>query len=592
MMQNSSNHKREQLILFVLVTLIFVIAIIVGGTYPSIGNTLNALGVWVAVTQTFFQDLARDILSGISGFLHKFLNLRLFALGMPQKRRKVVKMIAAGLALLLIALLLSTIGPSYIAPLCNPGILGTSCIIQIKHNEFIGLSNGVSAFDINRPDGQQKLLAVKDYNAGDIHDTLLSLQQAILMDPTDAETLSDLENLTEQHCACPLITFIVSAEVSATDTTSWRTTVQGAYVIQKEYNYTLPLPNNAKIALLFANFGNRAEAPSVTRLIGQAVRSDRQIMGVIGWPWPVNKTSGNEIQPIEQAHLPIILPTTASEDMTVRYPYAFSIASTTEEEGEVAAEYVMQKQYGHRVLVLMHTNDAYSYALVAAFSKPFNANTIVAQLQYSADETPDLSHFLNSALTKYHPDLVYIAGYASDINAFLSNPDIFTVDPSVKIMAGDTVYNLAAYPKGSYNRRLFTESAFADMYSYKNVASPQFFCDYARDFDPDVVKDGENCYKSTTYLVNRPTNDTILAYDAMLFLIQGIKNMGDQTLTPYAITQKLMAMSNGQPLQGISGCISLNSDREPVNKNVVILFVDKSGYTQIVGQKGCLLLPN
>ena len=470
--------------------------------------------------------------------------------------------------------------------ICKPLAPGTSCIIQTTGENIAGLSNGVSAFDIKRKDGQLKLDAFNEYNANNISAASSSLQRAITIDPTDAEARIDQENLRAMN-SYPTWSIIVGADI-VSDSTQWKAITQGAYTAQKHFNRRQDLPNNLKIVLLLANFGGD-QTPNVVRLIGQAVQTDNLIIGMVDWPG--NSVTDKEMQTLNQEKLPIVLSTTESENIPGAYQYAFLVAATTKQEGVVGAKFAMQILHAQNVVIVMDNDDPYSNSLGTAFSTTFLSPNAIPTIQYQVGDTKNMPQLLKIALS-YHPDLIYFAGNAHDTNAFLSNPAAFVAAPEVNILASDSVYDLPLYPKGALNRLYYTASAFEDMYRYRKLSQPHIFCEYTSLFAKSTV--GEDCDQSKTYWSDRASSDTTLAMDAMALLIQAIKQVGYQSsLTPIAVEQALWSMSQHKTsFQGVSGCISLGPDRKPDdNKNVVVLHVDASRDTHIVYQQGCLTAP-
>ena len=84
----------------------------------------------------------------------------------------------------------------------------------------------------------------------------------------------------------------------------------------------------------------------------------------------------------------------------------------------------------------------------------------------------------------------------------------------------------------------------------------------------------------------------MLAYDATLAMLQGVSNVlinGKMTLTPDDLRQGLTEIRGTQALQGVTGQISFSSNGDPIQKAVLVLYVDK-GYIKVVantGVQGC-----
>lgn len=586
-MQNSPHHQKEHIILFIVCMALFVIAISAGIQHPVIANILYEVAVWLTFIQAFFPDLTKDVLPLILSALLDSVSL----LKTPQGRRRAFSLMTIISIILLITLFLPFISPlhfvtpAYSSPLCNPTKADASCLIDISGGDTAGLSNKVSAFDAHRVDGKLKYKAVQAYDAGNKQEAEQLLQRAIAADPTDGEARIDLENLTVPD-SDPTWSIIVGTDI-VSDSTQWEATIQGAFTAQHHFNSRKDLPNNLKVVLLLASFGGN-QATKVIGFIEQALEDDNHIIGMVGWP--SNVVSDGEVQKLQQENLPIILSTTESENMAGSYQFAFLIAATSKQQGAIGAKFAMQDLHSQNVVVVMDNNDTYSSNLGTMFSQTFHAIHTPTTLLYTTGDIAEMPKLLKRALS-YHPDLIYFAGDANDINAFLSNPTAFATDPKVNILTGDAVYDLPSYPKGALNRLYYTTSAFEDMYRYNNFVQPHIFCEYTGLFTQTTV--GETCDQSKTYWRDRASSDTILAMDAMALLIQAIKLVGFQSsLTPKIVEQALMSLIIPEPttFQGVSGCIKLGPDRKPSDdKNVVVLKVDNAKDTHIVYRQGCLI---
>ena len=82
----------------------------------------------------------------------------------------------------------------------------------------------------------------------------------------------------------------------------------------------------------------------------------------------------------------------------------------------------------------------------------------------------------------------------------------------------------------------------------------------------------------------------------MLALLQGSNNAltgGKTSFSSQALQQGLAAITSSQPIQGISGQIAFGSNGDPVNKAIVVLYVDPNGFIKLAvnnGIQGCFLV--
>jgi ABC-type branched-subunit amino acid transport system substrate-binding protein len=197
---------------------------------------------------------------------------------------------------------------------------------------------------------------------------------------------------------------------------------------------------------------------------------------------------------------------------------------------------------------------------------------------------------LQNAL-KSNPDLIYFAGYADDLAVLLVN--FPTSQPNLQVLGGDGLYSPNAYPssaKPSFNRVRFTAFAYPDMWSILGKNEPSFFSKYRANFNPANADHSANPYGYT-----RADFGTILAYDATSALLQGCQNvlMAGESLTAVTLRDGLAQITGANAIQGVSGQISFGENGDPIDKVVVILYVDPNGYIHLLennGVQGCFIV--
>jgi ABC-type branched-subunit amino acid transport system substrate-binding protein len=63
-----------------------------------------------------------------------------------------------------------------------------------------------------------------------------------------------------------------------------------------------------------------------------------------------------------------------------------------------------------------------------------------------------------------------------------------------------------------------------------------------------------------------------------------------QNFTLDDIRQALLQITGSKAIQGVSGQISFASNGDPINKAIVVLFVDPNGHIQLKTVQGCFLV--
>ena len=278
--------------------------------------------------------------------------------------------------------------------------------------------------------------------------------------------------------------------------------------------------------------------------------------------------------------------TSSSDDLTAISPFFFRVVPSNKSQAIAGALYLEQQLHAKKVALFIDPNDSYSSSLANDFSAKFinDGNEIVATEEYKVGDTTTLPLLLRNALAS-KPDAIYFAGYASDLNVLLQS------QPKLQIMGGDALYDVGGYtttPPINFSLLHFTVFASPDTWGILKVANPPFFALYRNNFDPQNQHAG-------AYGFVRPTENTMLSYDAMLALLQGASNALTEktTLTPTTLGEGLAKVYGTQAIQGVTGQISFGSNGDPINKALLVLHVT-SGYFTVVeaqgGVQGCFFV--
>jgi serine/threonine protein kinase len=444
--------------------------------------------------------------------------------------------------------------------------------------EKIGISDGSFALDTDRRDGSLKEQAATSFHNNDTTGAISLWNQAAGEETTDAEALIYLEN---QHTlTSPHVTIVVATMLSGGSDLAGvgRDDLQGAYVAQKEFNDNAKLTGGFKVRLLIANTGSKTEyAKQVAQQIIDLAKKDPTFVGVMGMPYSSRTFEAAQI--LGKARIPMVSQTASSDQLTGISPYFFRVAPSNKIQGINGAKYAEQVQHAKKVALFVDIRDPYSQSLAQDFSQQFQAdgNTIVATENYTVGKTGNIPSLLQDALSK-NPDMIYFSGYSSDVGALLSNLPANT--PSkLTVMGGDALYELGGYPKSSraqFNRLRFTAFAYPDEWDVQGLTAkkPAFFTEYPAAFDPNHQK------PAGVYGFTRAANDVILSYDAMVALLMGCNielNAGKKTITPEDLRDGLNKINGASAFQGVSGQIAFGPNGDPVDKAIVILYVDPVG---------------
>jgi ABC-type branched-subunit amino acid transport system substrate-binding protein len=449
--------------------------------------------------------------------------------------------------------------------------------------ETIGISDGTYIFDTASAGASLKLQAAQDLrqNPNDMSTALSLFSQAAALQSNDAEALIYQEDLRVVNSGSPYVTLVVGTMLSGGSALLGvgRDDLQGAYVAQKEFNDGFKIHSGMQVRLLIANAGSQTSY--VTQVAQQIVRlsqADKTFVGVMGWPY--SSRAVQAIQVLAKAHIPMVSETASSDELTNASPYFFRVAPSNKAEGIAGAQYAEQVLHAKSAALFYDPTDPYSQSLAQDFSQQFlsDGNKVVDSETYTVGKPSTLPPLLQKVLAA-HPDMIYFSGYASDMSTILINLPA----GNLPVVGGDALYELGGYPssaRAGFSRLHFTAFAYPDEWGVLGYGAqtPAFFGEYVADFDPN------NNHTGSPYGFTRPDNDTILAYDAMVALLKGCDialSSGKQTITPQDLHQTLSTINGANSFQGVSGQIAFGANGDPIDKAIVVLYVDPQGHIKM-----------
>jgi ABC-type branched-subunit amino acid transport system substrate-binding protein len=358
-----------------------------------------------------------------------------------------------------------------------------------------------------------------------------------------------------------------------------RDDLQGAYVAQKEFNDASKLQGGTQVRLLIANTGSQTSTATsnVNRVVQQIIRlqqSDPTFVGVMGWPFSARTQAA--IQALSQAHIPMVSQTSSSDSLTDASPYFLRIVPPNTIQGTQGAKYAEQTLHAKKVALFYDENDSYSESLAQDFRTQFvvkDKNQVIEE-KYTIGDAASIASAIQKVLSQ-HVDLIYFSGYASDVSTVLSNLPA----GNLPVMGGDALYELGGYQSSArvnFSRLRFTAFAYPDEWTMLGYAAqtPAFFAEYSAAFNPDGQHPGG------AYGFTRTDNDVMLSYDATVALLTAYNNAlgsGKKNPTPEDENQALHAINGSKAIQGVGGQIAFGSNGDPIDKAIVVLYVDQLG---------------
>jgi hypothetical protein len=127
-------------------------------------------------------------------------------------------------------------------------------VTRAPDGEYIGVSDGIFAFDRQRRDRDLKMQAAEQLSANNYGSADSLWQQAVTEDTNDAETLIYMEDRRILDAGDPYITVVLGTTLSgdANSIAIGREATEAAYVAQREYNTAAKLPGGMRVRILIS----------------------------------------------------------------------------------------------------------------------------------------------------------------------------------------------------------------------------------------------------------------------------------------------------------------------------------------------------
>lgn len=407
--------------------------------------------------------------------------------------------------------------------------------------------------------------------------------------------------------------------------------LQGICLRQIAYNeQPASSTNGKKLRVIIANIGTKADkvikttVPRVVEDIKQLATSDPTLIGVVGLPFSSSVLSA--MPELEKAGIPVVSPAAASDllsDNNHVWNYFFRILPDTQVEADDDVQFIIdhnrhQASSITSAVVFKDHKDPYSESLGTDFLKSFNnqqGQGWHATLQeYTVDDGASIDKAVMGAQS-VAPQMIFCACYANDFDRFFSTMSHYNAFDHVLKMGGAALYELGGYTNpANYKDTYYSALAYPDTTNimcnqafdpqlaqnclpdtycgYVHCASsqslePANFNDfYCKKFNPKYTVQ-HPCENGSGYGQSRPGQHTLLAFDATSALL----NAYNQAAQPKMHKDVRDALATLQSFQGLSGQIifSPNVRSDPVNKAVLLLYVDICGKTHLAAVYGQFL---
>jgi branched-chain amino acid transport system substrate-binding protein len=329
----------------------------------------------------------------------------------------------------------------------------------------------------------------------------------------------------------------VYADLSGQTSSFGQSTVNGIQMAADEINKAGGI-NGREIKLVIEDDQGRPEqaATVVTKLIAQD-----QVRAVLG---EVASSNSLAAAPKAQAaKVPMITPSSTNPKVTQVGDYIFRVCFIDPFQGEVMAKFAANTLKAKRAAILIDVQSDYSRGLAQFFEENFTklGGQIVEKQSYTQTDR-DFKGQLTS-IRSANPEVIFVPGYYGQVGVIAKQHKELGI--KAPLLGGDGWDAPQLFQLGGES---LNGSFMANHYSVDDPApaTQKFVADYKGRYSaaPDAIG--------------------ALAYDAMKVLADAIKRAGSTEGTKL---RDAIAQTSG--FQGVTGSISINSERNAVKPAVV-----------------------
>ena len=154
------------------------------------------------------------------------------------------------------------------------------------------------------------------------------------------------------------------------------------------------------------------------------------------------------VSSLTAAHLPMVSSSASSDLLTGISPYFFRISPPDGSQGALGASYAMNTLHAHHTVVFVDQSNAYSWSLANAFKQHITGGSIDLETYTVGTyaQNKDLARGNLQDILRYHPDLIYFAGYPKDAAVLFEELQTYQQLARIPVMGGDAFCDLVSDP--------------------------------------------------------------------------------------------------------------------------------------------------
>jgi branched-chain amino acid transport system substrate-binding protein len=263
---------------------------------------------------------------------------------------------------------------------------------------------------------------------------------------------------------------------------------------------------------------------------------------------------------LQAAGIPMISPNSTSPQVTLVGDCIFRICFIDDFQGEVMATFAARELQAKTAAVLTNASEKFSLSLAGLFTEKFKklGGKILWEGYYLGNAVnfeEQIAH-----LTKLKPDVCFVPGYDTDTGFIIKQ---------ARAMGVKTIF-------------LSGDGLTRDLYKYAGTLATGTYCLKHWHQEDQAPRSRHFVQAYAEEFAEIPLATTALSYDAVILLADAVKRADSLELQDIRA-----ALAKTQGFKGVSGEITFDEKRNPVNKSAVIMKFEKDSlvYVKTIAQK-------
>jgi branched-chain amino acid transport system substrate-binding protein len=297
-------------------------------------------------------------------------------------------------------------------------------------------------------------------------------------------------------------------------------------------------------------FDNQSTALGAKQATLEAIKA--KVIAVIG---ATRSSHSLGMAPVLQAaSIPMISPISTNPQVTLVGDCIFRVCFIDDFQGGIMATFAIKELQAKTAVVLTNASEKFSLSLAGLFIEKFKK--LGGEILWEGDYLGDAVNFEEQLgkLKALQPDVCFVPGYDTDTGFLIKQSREIGIEST--FLSGDGLTQ--------------------DLYKYAGIAAvgTYFINHWHQDDQGAKSRQFVQAYQKENALAIDPA--AALSYDAVMLLADAVKRAN--SIEPVNIRA---ALAETQGFKGVTGEITFDANRNPVNKSAVILKFEKGSWAYV-----------